>query len=394
MSDAHPWPRTILHADMDAFFAAVEQRDRPELRGVPVIVGGPLRRGVVSTASYEARRYGVHSAMPMAEAVRRCRDAVVVPPDMARYAECSERIMEVFGRFSPLVEPLSLDEAFLDMTGTEGLFGGPGEAAERIRREVREATGGLTISVGVSCTKYVAKVASDRRKPDGLTVVPPGEVAAFLDPLPVSCLWGVGAKTLPRFEALGLATIGDVARAPRPLLEAELGALGPHAWMLANGIDDREVVPDRDARSVGAETTLAEDVTGEAAVSGLLGPLADRVARRVRRTGLLAGGVRVKLKTDAFRLHTRQARLRAPADTAEAFMAAARALLGELDLGERFRLVGMAAYDLRAEGDRGQLELFLDPRGERARRLERTVDAVCERFGDDALVKGGRDEEP
>jgi DNA polymerase-4 len=394
VSDVQPWSRIIFHADMDAFFAAVEQRDRPELRGVPVIVGGPVKRGVVSAASYEARRFGVHSAMPMAEAVRRCPDAAVLPPDFARYAESSDRIMAVFRRFSPLVEPLSLDEAFLDMTGTAALFGAPESAARRLKREVREATGGLTVSVGASCTKYVAKVASDYRKPDGMTIVPPGEVTSFLWPLPVSRMWGVGAKTAPRFEALGLATLGDVAHASIELLEAELGSLGPHAWRLANGIDDRPVVPERDARSIGSETTLADDVTGEAAVAGLLEKLADRVARRLRREGLVAGGVRVKLKTDAFRLHTRQARLSAPADTAEALCAAACGLLPEFDIRERFRLVGIAAYDLAGVEDGRQLDLFADARIERARRLERTVDAVRERFGHGAIVKGSSDEEP
>jgi DNA polymerase IV len=395
MGDRTPWPRTIFHADMDAFFAAVEQRDRPELRGVPVIVGGPLRRGVVSAASYEARRFGVRSAMPMAEAVRRCPDAIAVAPDFARYADSSERIMAVFRRFSPLVEPLSLDEAFLDMTGTAALFGAPADVAIRLKREVRDATDGLTVSVGVSCNKYVAKVASDFGKPDGLTIVPPAEVASFLRPLPVSRLWGVGAKTLPRFEALGLATLGDVACASVEALEAELGSLGPHAWRLANGVDDRPVVPDRDARSVGAEATLADDVTGEIAVARHLEGLAERVARRLRRAGLLAGGVRVKLKTDAFRLHTRQARLPAPADTAEALWAAARRLLPEFELQERFRLVGIAAYDLAGpERDDRQLELFPNARHERTRRLERAVDAVRERFGDGALVKASSVEEP
>jgi len=378
---------------MDAFFASVEQRDRAELRGVPVIVGGPVRRGVVSAASYEARRFGVHSAMPMAEAVRRCPEAVVVRPDFARYAEASDRIMAVFRRFSPLVEPLSLDEAFLDMTGTAALLGEPAEVARRIRREVRDATGGLTVSVGASCTKYVAKVASDFRKPDGLTIVPPGEVAAFLERLPVSRLWGVGEKTLPRFAALGLRTIGDVARAPIAMLEAELGSLGPHVFRLANGDDDRPVVPERDARSIGNETTLAEDVTGEESLARLLAPLADRVARRLRRNGLAARGVRVKLKTDAFRLHTRQARLAAPTDTAGELASAAQALLPEFDLGARFRLVGIAAYDLESVEAAGQLELFADPRHERARRLDRAVDAVRERFGDGALVKADRIEE-
>lgn len=243
------WKRIVVHADMDAFFAAVEQHDRPELRGKPVIVGFPGPRSVVSTASYEARPYGVGSAMPMVQALRRCPDAVVIPPRFERYKEVSRKVMEVFASFSPLVEPLSLDEAFLDMTGTEALFGPPEEMGRRLKVAVRDATG-LTVSVGISATKFVAKVASDFRKPDGLTVVPPERVAAFLHPLPVRRLWGVGPRAEEKLHRLGLRTIGDVAAASRSFLEAELGSMGLHLHRLAHGDDPRQVQPHREARSM------------------------------------------------------------------------------------------------------------------------------------------------
>ena len=378
----------IFHADMDAFFAAVEERDDPGLRGRPLVVGGPLKRGVVSTANYAARAYGLHSAMPMAEALRRCPEVVVVPPDFARYQETSARIMDVFHRYSPLVEPLSLDEAFLDMGGAEALFGPPAEIARRLKRDVTDATGGLTVSIGASATKYVAKVASAFQKPDGVTIVPAAEAKAFLAPLPVSRLWGVGEKTAARLEALGFRAIGDVARADPARLERRLGSLGPHVWRLANAVDDRPVVPERDPRSVGREVTLERDVTGEAEVARLLIDLADSVARRLRRAGLRASGVRVKVKTAAFRVQTRQIGLAVPADTAEQLLDAARRLLPELDLSERFRLVGIAAYGFDVRADARQLDLFPDAGLERSRRLGRVLDAVRDRFGDEALVRG------
>jgi DNA polymerase IV len=387
------WPRVIAHADMDAFFAAVEQLDHPELRGKPLLVGGTGRRGVVSTASYEARPFGCHSAMPMAEARRRCPQAIVVQPSFGRYSEISDKVMEVFHRFSPLVEPLSLDEAFLDLTGAEGLFGPPEAMGERIRAEVREATGGLTVSVGIATTKYVAKVASDFRKPDGMTLVPPGTETAFLWPLPVSRLWGVGPKTGEVLQSAGFRTIGDVARADERNLVARWGELGAHIFALSWARDDREVVPDRDAKSIGAEYTLEEDVRGRDEILPTLRRSAARVARHLRREGLLAGGVRVKLKTYSFRLWTRQAPLRTPTDSERDLLVAAEELLGHFDLSVPMRLVGMAAYDLCGTGTRPvQTGLFESADRERARHLDRTLDALREKFGD-SVVRWGSDEE-
>ncbi len=382
------WPRLILHADMDAFYAAVEQRDNPALRGKPLVVGGDSKRGVVSTASYEARRFGLKSAMPMVEALRRCPEVIVVPPDFARYQEASSKIMKVFADYSPLVEPLSLDEAFVDMSGAQGLFGAPDEMARSLKRDVFEATGGLTVSVGVAASKYVAKVASDFQKPDGLTIVPPGGELGFLWPLSISHLWGVGPKSRMKIEQMGLTTIGDVARASKEKLEQELGSLGDHIWKLANAKDEREVIPNREAKSIGKERTLEKDVRGTAAIRPLLRSLAEQTARRLRRKGLLAAGVRVKLKTAAFQLLTRQAPLTPPADTARELLAVAHKLLDQFDLDQPMRLVGISTFQLIEKQASVQQELFPDKANERNRRLDHTLDEINDRFGAHALKRG------
>ena len=377
---------------MDAFFASVEQLDHPELRGKPVLVGGIGRRGVVCTASYEARPFGCHSAMPTAQARQRCPQALVLPPNFKRYAEVSERVISVFARFSPLVEPLSLDEAFLDMTGEEGLFGTPEEMGQRIRSAVAEATGGLTVSVGVAATKFVAKVASDHNKPDGLTLVPPGTETDFLWPMPVSRLWGVGPKTGDALARAGLKTIGDVAGTQEADLVLRLGALGSHIHRLAWARDDRPVVPDRDAKSIGAEITLEQDVVGQTPILLHLRSSAARVARHLRREGLLAGGIRVKLKTSRFQIWTRQAPLETPTDSERDLLRAAQGLLQHFDLRIPMRLVGMAAFDLRPSGSQPvQVGLFEAADRDRQRQLDKTLDSLRERFGD-VVVRWGRDE--
>jgi DNA polymerase-4 len=383
------WPRIILHADMDAFFAAVEQHDRPELRGKAVLVGGLGRRGVVSTASYEARPYGVHSAMPMEEARRRCPHAIILAPNFKRYQEVSQSVMEVFASFSPKVEPLSLDEAFLDMTGAEGLFGPPEEMGRAIKRRVTDATDGLTVSVGAATTKFVAKVASDFRKPDGLTVVRQDQVEDFLWPQEVSRLWGVGPKTRESLERMGLRTMGDVARMSREVLVERLGALGEHIHRLSLGDDPREVVSEREAKSMGAEYTLEDDVKGAAAIRPHLKRAAERVARHLRREGMLAGGIRVKLKTSGFKILTRQARLSPPTDSERELERAADSLLEAFDLTVPMRLAGIAAYDLAPSGERlVQGDLFSGLERQKTRQLDQTLDAIRERFGDDAVRWG------
>ena len=381
------WDRIILHADMDAFYAAVEQLDHPELRGKPILVGHPGGRGVVTTASYEARPFGVGSAMPMSKARRLCPQAIVVPPRFDRYSEISAQIMEVFGNFSPSVEALSLDEAFLDMTGAERLFGPPERMARALKDAVFDAVQ-LRVSVGAGPSKYVAKVASDFGKPDGLLVVPPDEVLTFLHPLPVERLWGVGPKTYERLQAMGLNTIADVARMDRRALVQALGSLGEHIAALAAGYDPRVVVPDRDSKSVGAEQTFEDDIVGRRAIEPHLLSAADRVAHRLRKSGMKARGLRVKLKSFDFRTSTRQTTLDRPTDSADALCAAAKALLNEFDLGIPVRLAGLAGFDLVSADAPEQRELFGNAERAKRAKLDQTLDAVWEKFGAGALKRG------
>jgi DNA polymerase-4 len=383
------WPRIIVHADMDAFYAAVEQLDDPRLRGRPLLVGSDSARGVVLTASYEARSSGAGSAMPMQRALRLCPEALVVPPRFERYQEVSELVMNALGGFSPLVEPLSLDEAFLDMTGSTRLFGNPESIGRRIKAAVRECTGGLTASVGISGTRYVAKVASGFRKPDGLTTVPPAEMREWLAPLPVSSLWGSGPKTTERLRALGFETIGQVAKVEPASLERSLGALGRRFFALANGEDPREVIGSRRAHSVGSERTLNVDVCERHEIVAHLRVAADTVAQRLRRSQRLAGGVRIKLKTTDFRVMTRQTVLHEPSDVGAVLFGCATALLDEMGQSGPFRLVGLAAYDLRtAITPESQLAL-LPATGNRERRLETAIDALVDRFGRGVVQRAG-----
>jgi DNA polymerase-4 len=376
------WPRIVVHADMDAFYAAIEQLDNPDLRGRPILVGPNSHRGVVLTASYEARPFGVGSAMPMAHARRLCPQALIVPPRFGRYSEVSGRIMQVFGDFSPDVEALSLDEAFLDMTGSEAIFGPPQTIGTKLKAAVREATG-LAVSVGISGTKYVAKVASGHQKPDGLTVVLPAEAKNWLAPMPVSRLWGVGKKTEPRLHQLGLRTIGDVAAADPRWLERELGRAGAHFYSLANAEDPRHVDGDRASKSIGSEVTLDEDIRDGPRLRRHLRRSADEIGQRLRRKGIVALGVRVKLKTFDFQILTRQHRLTRPTDVAEELYSIGLTLLPQFAHPGPFRLVGMAAYELVEREDKSQLDLFAN--SARRRKLETAVDALTQRFGPGVL---------
>ena len=413
------WPRIVLHADMDAFYASIEQLDNPELRGKPILVGPNSWRGVVLTARYEARPYQVGSAMPVAEARRRCPQAIMVEPRFDRYTEVSEQVMNIFGDFSPRVEALSLDEAFIDMTGAEGLFGTPEAMGRELRRRVKVATG-LNISVGISGTKYVAKLASDHDKPNGLTVVHPDAAQSWLAPQPVNRLWGVGAKTTPRLQALGLMTIGDIAEASPEWLSKRLGSAGRHYYELAHARDPRTIARGRGAKSMGSDRTLAEDVSSRADIVGHLRRSAERIARRMRAKDYVARGVRVRLKTGKFEQLSRQQTLPKPVDTADALIEAALPLLDAFDHAGPFRLVGMAAFDLSWSNDpaqpaKAQLDLFepLKIRKPTARRereatatnerltrspaqsvkegtkrdLEATMDELASRFGGDVLVR-------
>ena len=341
---------------------------------------------MVLTASYEARPFGVGSAMPMAKARRLCPNAVVVPPRFERYQEISASIMRVFGEFSPEVEPLSLDEAFIDMTGSQRLFGDPETMGRRLKEAVRETTGGLTASVGVSATKYVAKVASAYEKPDGLTVVPPEMAKAWLAPMPVSRLWGAGAKTEPRLVALGLRTIGDVADADPKRLTDTLGKLGLHFYMLAQAKDPRRVDGGRKAKSIGSENTLASDVSDKGEIKRHLRRSADKIARRLRSKGLVASGVGVKLKTADFKSLTRQKHLAEPTDVADQLYTIGEQLLHDFGHSGPFRLVGMVAYDLAPAGGPAQGGLF-DTFGRR-RQLEVALDGLAARFGGQVVQRG------
>ena len=369
---------------MDAFYASVEQRDDPSLRGKPVIVGGASRRGVVLAASYEVRPFGVHSAMPMAEAMRRAPQAIVVPPHRDRYAAASEEAFAIFRRYTPLVEPLSLDEAFLDVTGSVSLFGDGTAIATAIKREVR-AELELTASAGVAPCKFAAKVASDLRKPDGLVVVAEGEVAAFLAPLPVERMWGIGPKTAPKMHAMGYRTIGDLARADEATLERLLGSWGLEVGRLARGEDARDVISDAQAKSIGAEETYEEDLVGADQIAPTLLDHAGRVARRLIRAHLSAHTVTVKVKYADFTLRTRRATLPEPVQDTDAIHRAAVELLTRVPLeGRRVRLTGVSVSGI-AEGSPAPT-LFRDERAEKRRRVEEVAARIAERYGDERAV--------
>ena len=377
------WPQIVVHADMDAFYAAVEQLDNPNLRGKPVLVGSRNKRGVVLTASYEARPYRVGSAMAVVEALRRCPDAIMVEPNFARYQEISEQIMNIFDDFSPHVETLSLDEAFLDMTGAEHFFGAPDAMGKKIKAAVLDATG-LRISVGVSETKYVAKVASAHDKPDGLTVVPQEYATEWLAPLSITRLWGVGKKTASRLFDLGFNTIGDIAAADERFLVDRLGSVGSRFYQLAYARDPRPVLRGRAAKSIGSDRTLSKDVSARKDIEGHLRRAAEKIARRIRAKDCTAGGIRVRLKTKKFEMLTRQRQLSKPVDTAESFLHIAKQLLDEFDHPGPFRLVGMAAFNLHWCDEPLQTDLFDDPS---TRKLETTVDDLIDRFGSDLVVR-------
>jgi DNA polymerase-4 len=395
------WPRVIAHADMDAFYAAVEQLDHPQLRGKPVIVGPNSRRGVVLTASYEARPAGVGSAMPMAVARRRCPEAVVVPPRFERYREISRTVMGVFTDFSPVVEPLSLDEAFLDMSGSSHIFGDPAAFARKLKHAIAEATGGLTASIGVSGTKYIAKVASAYRKPDGLTIVEPARAREWLAPQPVAVLWGAGPKLQAKLAALGIATVGAVAAADARRLTTALGQVGLKLQALARGEDPRSVQGAHTAKSLSCEHTLETDVRSSEEIRFHLRQAAETVGRRLRKQGYMARGVRVKLKRSDFRLLTRQATLAEPTQSAARLCQAAVELAADLEARGPYRLVGLAAFELVRRDATMQLDL-LAPTSSRARKLEAVLDALDERFGPGtvqraregmrpAVIEGGTD---
>jgi DNA polymerase-4 len=377
-------PRTILHVDLDAFFAAVEQRDRPELRGKPVIVGGggPNQRGVVSAASYEARAFGVHSAMPLRTAGRLCPSGVFLPVDGTKYQAVSVEVIAILRRFTPLVEPISIDEAFLDVTGSRALFGDGETIGRRIKDAVRDEVG-LTVSVGVARTKLVAKIASDLRKPDGLVVVPPGEEAEFLAPLSITRLWGVGAKSAAALQEYGVRTIGDLAALPEDLLVRRFGKHGAALGYRARGID-ADLVGGRDAaKSIGHEHTFDVDTSDREVIERTILGLSEGVAGRLRDSHVKAATVTVKIRDSSFRTITRQRTLPEPTDMTEPIFRTALELARPEVRGLRIRLLGVTASGL---GERDQLALFAsdDPR---RRRVVEAADEVRHRFGERAITR-------
>jgi DNA polymerase-4 len=383
---------TVLHVDLDAFFAAVEELDDPSLRGKAVVVGGLGNRGVVSTANYTARRFGVRSAMPMARARKACPHAVFLTPRMARYVDKSHEVMAILGSISPLVEQLSIDEAFIDVAGARRLLGPPAEIAATVRRRVLAETG-LTLSVGVASTKFLAKLASDLAKPDGVLVVDSGTEPAFLAPLPVSRLWGVGPATLAKLERMGLRTIGDVAAVDEHLLVATLGSsLGGHLHALARNDDPRAVVPERDAKSIGAEETFGADLHTVAACERELVRLTDRACARLRAAGLTARTVNVKIRFATFETRTRARTLPEATDTSTVVLGVARALLADFDVGRGVRLLGVSLSQFDSVAAvQTVLDLTGDAASEQGRRterraaVERAVDEVRDRFGSRAV---------
>jgi DNA polymerase IV len=383
---------SILHVDLDAFYASVEQLLDPTLRGRPVVVGGLGRRGVVAAASYEARPYGVQSAMPMAHARRACPHAVFLAPRFGEYERFSAQVMAILRAVTPLVEPISLDEAFLDVAGAQRRLGDGPSIARLIRSQVTAETG-LVASVGVATTKFLAKIASDLSKPDGVLVVAPGEEDAFLHPLPLRRLWGVGPATLARLEALGVHSVGDIARLPEATVVAALGrSHGSHLWQLAHNIDDRDVSPVRVARSIGNEETFGTDVRSRTVAEREIVRLADRVAGRLRQAGLEARTITLKVRFADFRTITRSRTEPDPTALSTDIVTIARELLAAVDIDGGIRLLGIAGSQLVSPAARqGVLDLGIDgPDVGRERRtaLENAMDAVRARFGAGAVGAG------
>jgi DNA polymerase-4 len=378
--------RAILHIDMDAFYASVEERDRPELKGKPLIVGGTGGRGVVAAASYAVRRFGVRSAMPMREALRRCPEAIVVQPRMARYKEISAQVFAIFREFTPLVEGLSLDEAFLDVTASRQLLGAPEVIGAEIRRRIAKQTG-LTASVGIAPNKLLAKIASDLNKPDGMCRIDAGNLRDMVDPLPIHKLFGVGQKTLPTVLAAGIRTFGDARIASDEVLWRAFGKHGKAMRDRAGGLDERPVEPDREEKSISAEETFDTDIRAATALRAQLVHLADRTASRLRAHKLLAGRVSVKIRRGDFTTYTRQRSLKPPTQDTAIVSAAAEVLLSAWLASQpraAVRLLGVGVSDLQCSS---QSDLFSEPPADAGSRLDSAVDGIRDRFGEGLLTR-------
>ena len=375
--------RVILHIDMDAFFAAIEELDHPDYRGKPVVVGADPKegtgRGVVSTCNYEARKYGIHSAMPISQAYKRCPSAIYAFPRMKRYVEFSKKIHSIFYEFTPKVEPISIDEAFLDVSGCIRLLGEPVEIAKKIKQRIKDQTG-LTASVGVAPSKFIAKIASDLKKPNGLVVVDEGKVLEFLHPLPISRMWGVGKKTEAKLKAKGIDTIGKLAQIPRESIVKRMGKVGLHFWSLANGIDDRGVESGHKVKSVSLENTYHEDVGDEKKIEESIRALSDNVSRILRKKKFKGKTITLKIRLEDFSTFTRAHSYKSFIDSSEIIASVCLNLYHNFDReGKKVRLLGVAVSNLNTEcGD--QLGFF-DESNKEEQKIDTLIDMVQNKFG-------------
>jgi len=376
----------ILHIDMDAFYASVEELDNPDLKDRCVIVGGRSERGVVSAANYEARRFGVHSAMPIFQARKRCPDAVFLPPRMSRYRELSGQIMAILREFSPLVEPISIDEAYVDIAGCQRLFGGVEEIAWRIKQTIREEAG-LTCSVGGAPSKFLAKIASDMDKPDGLTIIAPEQVDRFIEALPIDKVPGVGKNTREKLRLMGVGTLGDVNRYPEELLVKKLGTFGRRLAQFARGIDRSAVTPLSETKSVSAEETLPADTDDKDLLRTYILGQAERITCELRKLGVGARTISIKIKDSDFRQVTRSATIREATQSSDVIIDEASRLLERYRMSKKIRLIGLAASNLVSAAESVQMDIFEgdDPRISHRRKLDEAIDTITDRFGTDAI---------
>ncbi len=382
--------KTIFHVDLDAFFAAVEQRDDPKLRGKPVVVGadpkGGAGRGVVSTCSYEARKFGIHSAMPVSKAYQLCPQAIFVPPNFKKYSEASRSVFKIFYDFTPHIEGISIDEAFLDVTTSSHLFGGAVSAAKRLKEQVRQSVG-LTASVGIAPVKFVAKIASDLSKPDGLLEIIEGQVVEFLKPLKIERLWGVGPKTAEVLHSRGIQTVGELAQIPLEDLRKHFGESGEHLYHLAHGKDDRDVVEETDIKSVSHEHTFERDTGNIEEILGVMLSLSEQVSRRLRKYSLKGRTITVKIRLHGFQTYTRAQTLAERTNFTDVIFGTAKETLQKFfKSGMKVRLIGVKVNNF--EDDYIQESLFSAPDNERREKIHSAVDVIKTKFGEDAIVRG------